>query len=107
MTDGDKHQTLTANEFNAELEKQDTLELTSSLLLTSDGNKQLAILRVQGLQATRHQKFGARTPGELQVFAERSDLVSMLTGCLRHLEATPEHRIADSLEQIETILAQK
>ena len=70
----DPFQSLPTTQFKEEIEKQSTFELTSCRLLTCEQYKELAILRVQGQEGSRHQRF---------------------------LHETPEDRIADSLERIE------
>ena len=97
----DPFQNLSTTQFQEEIEKPSTFELTSFRLLTCEQNKELAILRVQGQEGSRHQSFDQRKSREDQFSVSRDDLVSMLQDCLRHLHETPEDRIADSLERIE------
>ena len=97
----DPFQSLPTAQFKEEIEKQATFELTSCRLLTCEQYKELAILRVQGQEGSRHQRFDQRKSSEDQFSVSRDDLVSMLRDCLRHLHETPEDRIADSLERIE------
>ena len=99
---GDKHKTLSAKEFQAELAKPTTLAFLECLTLTPDATNGSAILHVRGVLSPDHRKMERADPMEYHFQASSSDLVESLRGCLDHLEGgTPEDRIADSLERIE------
>ena len=95
-----EHKVLDVTEFEAELADRCTRELASYRLQTCVQRQQHAILRVDLLESRRHQKFQQLKSETFQFSATRSDLASMLRACLHSLEATPEHRMADSLEKI-------